>query len=124
MGGKVTARDALEAAVASVGSKATGAFEACDVVEHHPDATPQMRGQARLSLGSRLVDMRRGFRDGHTADYAAAFSPADVAPVFPPNPNKGFPPNSVPAVTDKPKAKRPAVSSRAFQIFGSVTERD
>jgi hypothetical protein len=57
------------------------------------------------------------FRDGHGADYRAADTPADLAPVFPsniwpksliglefvvrfpPNANNGFPPNSaIPAI--------------------------
>ena len=72
-------------AVAPVGSEAAGAFEAGDVAGHGREPRDKCMDRPGPALGLALFIWVEVFRDGHGADHRAADTPADLAPVFPPN---------------------------------------
>jgi hypothetical protein len=99
-------------AVAPVGSEAAGAFEAGDVAGHGREPRDKCMERPGPAWGLTLGLCVGVLRDGHAADYPAANTPADLAPMFPPdswqrllmglefvvqfppNTDNSFPPNS------------------------------
>ena len=72
-------------AVAPVGSEAAGAFEAGDVAGHGREPRDKCMDRPGPLMGLACFICVVALLDGHGRDYKAANTPADLAPVFPPN---------------------------------------